>query len=184
MMQASYVNTSIIWYNNCFDLLLQVVWVFYRIWEDDAKSKVSNNPVDWTLNQIEQMMKECKYDKVERWNGTNNKADSIVNFHNLEISKEVRNWANEIKHRSPLHIRGVGSVFPIGVLHFDDIDNKTNDEGKVSFSINLSKDKYNSHKAFDIHDINELISTLIEYHKNLCECIEACSSPIIELYNS
>ena len=184
MMQAFYVNTSIIWYNNCFDLLLQVVWVYYRIWEGNSNSKVNTTPSDWTLDQIGQMMKECRYGAVENWNVINKKVDAIINFHNLKVSKKVRNWANEIKHRSPLHVKEVDSVSPIRVLHFDYIDNKTNDEGKVSFSINLSKDKYDSHKAFNVYDINDLISTLVEYHKKLCECIEACSSPILEQYKS
>lgn len=180
MMQASYVNTSIIWYNNCFDLLLQVVWVFYRIWEDNSKSKVSTTSSDWTLDQIEQMLKECKYDMFQKWNGKNNKLDAIVNFHNLEVSRKVRNWANEIKHRSPLHIKGIGSGSPIRVAYFNNIDKIINDEGKISIKINLSEDKYDSHKTNEKYDIGGLVSVLIEYHKELCGCIEVCSSPILE----
>lgn len=183
MMQYAYINSSIIWYNNCFDLLLQVVWVFYRIWEDNTKSKVSTIPSNWTLAQIELMMKECKYDKIENWNGTNNKMNSIVSFHHLEESKRVRCWANKIKHRSPLHVKGVGSETPIRIVHFDNLEETKNDEGKKIIKINLSEDKYDSHKAFDIYDVSELISTLIEYHKGLCECIGACTSPILKQYN-
>ena len=184
MMQASYVNTSIMWYNNCFDLLLQVVWAFYGIWEVNSNSKVSATPSDWNLEQIEQMKKECKYDKVEKWNATNHKVNSIVDFHNLEVSKKVRKWANEIKHRSPLHIKGIDSESPIRFAHFNNIDKKINEEGNISIKITLSEDKYDSHKAFNVYDINDLISTLVEYHKKLCECIEACSSPILEQYKS
>ena len=54
---------------------------------------------------------------------------------------------------------------------------------KKIIKINLSEDKYDSHKAFDIYDVSELISTLIEYHKGLCECIGACTSPILKQYN-
>ena len=185
MMQYSYINTSIIWYNNCFDLLLQVVWVFYIMWENNSKSKVSKIPLDWTLKQIECMKKECKYDKIEKWNSNNeNKVDAIVTFHNSAVCTKVRGWANEIKHRAPLFVKGVGTRSPIRYTYFKSIEKRVNEKGKVSYEISFSPDRYDSHRAFQEFDIEELISTLTNYHKSLCECIKACTSCILKGYNS
>lgn len=48
----------------------------------------------------------------------------------------------------------------------------------------LDKDSYDSGNAFKEYGIDEIISTLISYHKELCNCIDMIANPIIEEYKN
>lgn len=186
IMQNSFAQTSIIWYNNCFDLLLQVIWVRYKVWTYNPKIKVSATPSDWTRNQID-LMKEYKYqyEVIKEWNANNaNKVAPIIKLHNSTFYIQVHKWTNEIKHRAPLQVKGHSLKSPIRSLHFKHFEQSTDDKGKIAVNIELDNERYDSGNAFEEYDIDVIISTLIDYHKELCNCIDLIAKPIIEEYKN
>lgn len=184
-MQYSFVNTAIIWYNNSFDLLLQVVWVYYMMWVESPEIKVSNDATCWNIEQIEKMKRMCEYKKVERWNKNNeNKVDPIINLYNSATCKKIREWANCIKHRAPLFIDEVCDESIFRIASFDEFTIIKNTDGGISINFSLDEEKYDSRSSFRKYSMEELLSDLIEYHKELCDCIDMIASEILYHYKT
>ena len=53
-MQYAFLNTSIVWYDNCFDILLQIIWVHFEIYKE-VTTVISENPFEWNEEQINQI---------------------------------------------------------------------------------------------------------------------------------
>lgn len=120
--------------NNCFDLLLQVPWFHFRIWEQynpggplrtkdkKYKNNIARNTVDW----VEQAEKKCSYDKVVNYleQQTN---PAIVAFV-AEIKQfeadyifnptkpfTVRTIANQMKHNHSLKLEEFHAPYDFNV---------------------------------------------------------------------
>ena len=103
--------------NNSFDLMLQIPWFFYRIWEkynsagslrkDNLKNRnnIIRNATDWVIKAE----KACSKEKVVNYldNNSNPLKEKIENFGNDYITNSdkdftVRDLCNRMKHRGSL----------------------------------------------------------------------------------
>ncbi|MBE2977797.1 hypothetical protein [Priestia megaterium] len=112
--------------NNCFDLLLQIPWFYYRIWQDfnpDGrfynkdknyfnKKKIIRNTDGW----VESSEQDCNYDKIIKF--LENQSDQGLLKFKTHLNKfkrkyifnrnkkfTVRTITNQIKHNNSLKVK-------------------------------------------------------------------------------
>lgn len=95
-IRTSYLNNVIIWYNSCFDILLQTLWI--------AKQYYIGKKVNKTILVKEDIIQ--KTDKVLIGCREADILDScITEFSKKDSRKFVRNKANSLKHRNGLRYK-------------------------------------------------------------------------------
>lgn len=97
-IRSIYLNNALHWYNSAFDLLLQVVWFHYRLYEKSSKKLSLTEDFDKVLSQ-------CKVDKIKAYNEI--VPASIIDA--IEVLQrryaECREWTNNLKHRRFIRYR-------------------------------------------------------------------------------
>ncbi|MFJ8244760.1 hypothetical protein [Peribacillus asahii] len=117
-----HIRHAIIDFNNCFDLLLQIPWFYYRGWQEfnpNGRLYSNNNYTEVVRNNdgwIEIAEQNCSYNRVKRVLGLHSEQN-IVDFKNKLISFcdkyiynktnsiVIRDIANKIKHNHGLKIQ-------------------------------------------------------------------------------
>ena len=148
--------TSILWYNNCFDYIVQVVFLSQGLYKNikalSPKSK------------IETIIKECKVDNVLRELRKSSDNEKLTNLSKIldDFSKQysyVRELANAIKHKGGVRVNGLelNTTYQIKLL---------DESGEVT---------YNSREIEEIEelsiDLDNTISILIEGHVRFVKTI-------------
>lgn len=147
-------TTAIIWYNNSFDYILQIAFLAFELFKKDKRFK--------DTMQFEELLRLCtfktfsdihsvyKHDASfkELWNILNDCHDAIL---------DVNNWANYAKHKGGIGYVGLRPESPYKIYVGDN-------NGKV--------ESRTSEFEPIILDIDKEVSTLINTHKELCNCLE------------
>lgn len=97
-VRSIYLNGAIHWYNSAFDLLLQIVWFHYRLYEKSSKKL--------NLSEgFENVLKQCSVDRIKEQKG-------IVPVEIIEAIDDLkkryadcREWTNNLKHRRFIRYR-------------------------------------------------------------------------------
>ncbi len=150
-------TTSVVWYNSCFDYILQVIYFAFGLYK---KIPGFNDQMSH-----EKLLKECSYSSLS---GIYGNYKSVQNFRELwEIVNkcynsltEVNSWSNYIKHKGGIAFKGLYPPDPF-VIKVTDVEGKTISETSDFESIELEMDEgydilKKTHRA--IYDcINELV---------------------------
>lgn len=95
-IRTSYLNNAIIWYNSCFDILLQTLWI--------CKKYYVNKRINGAELQFEDLWH--RYDEVlARCKETDIPEPCISTFVNNDSVKYIRQSANKLKHRNSLRYK-------------------------------------------------------------------------------
>lgn len=93
-IQSQFVNNAILWYNATFDILLQVIWVYFKLYKKKSLS----------LCNIEKVLSKCNKSNIleflpnEDWKGT--LKSTLESFDKAGTNLQyIHNWANTLKHR-------------------------------------------------------------------------------------
>lgn len=124
IVRRFHIRHAIIDLNNCYDLLLQVPWFFYRVWNDYNTSgkyhyTVERNYTDVIRNAdnwVEVAEKACNYKRVyqflsnHRNKNLNKLSTELEKFKDNYIFNEnkpftIRTLANSIKHNGSLKVK-------------------------------------------------------------------------------
>ena len=91
-IRSIYLNNALHWYNSAFDLLLQVVWFYYRLYEKTS-NKLSLS------DDFDKVLKQCSVDRIKEHKGTVPAA--IIDAIDVLQKRyaECREWTNNLKHR-------------------------------------------------------------------------------------
>lgn len=95
-IRTSYLNNAIIWYNSCFDILLQTLWIAkqYYVGKELRKTTLVKEDV---IQNIDKVLIGCKEKCI---------LDSCIKeFSKKDSRKFVRNKANSLKHRNGLRYK-------------------------------------------------------------------------------
>ena len=164
-VKGLFLNNAIIWYNNTFDHLLQVLWVYYELFV------VKGIEASITTDKMDMILSKCKYDSVLTV------GDGVVHPFLLKTIKDlyatscysqIRLWANTIKHRSCLEYAELLKR----EFAFISVVCEEN-EGVWEAYKKGGKEIYNSMKVKQGRrvSIKEVSQILHDYHKNLMEAI-------------
>lgn len=162
MLRSFDLATAITWYNNCYDYVLQVVYLAFELYK-----LVPKYSTFWTF---EDTLKKCSYKTIKDIYMANS---TISNFTALWIIldscrtqlQDVNEWANYIKHKGGLEIIGLYPEPPFYMMITDANGNKVAESGEF-YPIKIDMDNaitvlQNAHKA--LYDCLNQITTFIDY---------------------
>lgn len=145
-IKSQYVNSAIHAYSASFDIYLQILWISFKLYLQITKfsSAVLSNA------NLENILETCNINKVETQTSIlgNELCEKIVKFHGSTICKEVRNLCKQIKHRQSISYTELSSD---------------------KHPIMIKSDSYNSHNSLSMYSIDDVISKLKQFHKDLTE---------------
>lgn len=161
-VKCMFLNNAIMWYNNTFDHLLQVIWVYYGLFINRgvaSKIRISN---------LDKILSSCNYDSMKTMGKgvvPSTLLNSIDTIYLSDNYRRIRNWANIIKHRSCLEYVEL-SKREAGVYISVKCDNGQSawDAFKAG-----GQEEYNSKKAKQRRQtsIKDVSQALLSYHKEL-----------------
>ena len=165
VIRRIHTRHAIIDLNNSFDLLLQIPWFFYRIWNEfnqsgnlyiSANKKYQNTRYisRTTGGWVEDSEKNCNYFKVLRYfeNQSDEKAkkfrNKLTSFNKFFVTSKskpftIRTLANQMKHNHSLKLQEFYSAYDYNV-NFQ--DKKTINLRKNQLGMNLSTEFFYIHK--------------------------------------
>lgn len=154
--RSNHLLTSIIWYNNCFDYILQIIYLSQKLY--------SNNNKIGPKSRIETIIKSCDYKVVMKElkrETTNLKYQQLIKvLEVISVSRvEIKELANSIKHRGGLNVNGLE---PKKMYKIDLLD----DNGEVTFSSRELEEV----KELNI-DIDAILPKLYEEHNRYVKAI-------------
>lgn len=105
-------ETAIVWYNNCFDYIIQVAFLAFGLYKGLKKYR--------TDSSLEEILKLCTYNSLKMLyeNNPDNKGLSklwdIIETCRIE-RQDLNDWANYSKHKGGLGFLGLKPDFPVQV---------------------------------------------------------------------
>lgn len=160
--RCTYFGTAVTWYSNTFDQLLQAVFWGFELYTDAVDKKRNHYNDSWDAKKT---LKFCNYDFVIRILKNRGYTDA----HKLLIScfkkiKEIRSWANYIKHKGGIDYKDSEPEEPIRIYVAPRNSNINVTQLDERFAIENFK------SPIEI-DIDEKCNTLLQAHCALYECI-------------
>ncbi|MCW6091347.1 hypothetical protein [Clostridium sporogenes] len=151
VQRAIYANNAIMWYNNVFDSIMQVIFFAFEIYKKHPKYNSKDG--------FHKTLKLCNYAFLSDYYG---KYKHVPNFSKLwsiisgaqKINENINKWANYIKHKGGLKYKGLEAKEPIEMIEKKGID--------------IIKDT--EFEAFEV-SLDDVIKELKNSHKKLCESI-------------
>ncbi|MEI2362747.1 hypothetical protein [Priestia megaterium] len=126
-----HIRHAIIDFNNCFDLLLQIPWFYYRAWQEfNPNGNFYNNKISEVIRNtdgwIEIAEKNCSYNRLKKFLGMKTEQNvlnfkkELIKFCNSHIYNEndpivVRSIANKIKHNHSLKIKDLYEPYNLAI---------------------------------------------------------------------
>ena len=172
-IQSQFVNTAILWYNATYDILLQIVWIYYKLYKQWKETLV--------LNDIEEVLRHCKKKDVIELVPDVQIKEGLKSFHakihltNIKTkysNQNVAEWANTLKHRRMIEYEELNkrkhSTCFITLSRLPEIVVK----GQTPLIENPQeeiKTLYNSNETLKIIRMTDVINVLFEYHKDICQ---------------
>ena len=172
-IQSQFVNTAILWYNATFDILLQVVWVYYGLYKQVKKEAL-------TLNNIDDVLGRCKKKSVITFVSDEQIKKELDSFHskshsiNMETqykNQNISEWANTLKHRRMIEYEELDrkhSTCFITLSRLPEIVVKGQTASKENLQEEI-KTLYNSNNTLKRIKMTDVINVLFEYHKDICQ---------------
>lgn len=162
LFRCTYFGTASTWYSNTFDQLLQAVYWAFELYTDAIDKNRNRYDDSWDEKKI---MTLCNYKFVIKALKSRGYTEILTLLTScFEKIKEVRSWANYIKHKGGIEYK----------------DSQPEDPFKVSISLIKSHvETERLDNRFEIKnfkspieiDIDEKSSVLLKVHSALYECI-------------
>ena len=163
-IRSIYLNNALHWFNASFDLLLQVVWFHYRLYNKPGESINLSDDFDTVL-------KQCTIERIKR---QKNVVDAAVIDALDELQRafeECKGWTNNLKHRRFIRYRELEHHKQIAVVAITPIDGES-----VWEAFRNGRVAYNSMDTELTLSMSQVKDTLVKCHK----AIYNASATIIE----
>ena len=150
-IRTSYLNNAIIWYNSCFDILLQTLWIGKRYYMNIFQLE------DLWL-KYDDVLAKCRENKIPE--------ECFKSFANESCVKFVRLSANKLKHRNGLRYKEFCDPNLI-MYAFGDYNSKSTEASTGIEEVITELTSY--HKAFIalVDEVKVIISTEFKNNYNI-----------------
>jgi hypothetical protein len=162
-IRATNLATAIIWYNSCFDYVLQIVYLAFELYKQFSKYSAI-----WTIDDI---LKKCSYPIIrDIYNANSTNANFSVLWGLIEGCRialiDVNEWANYIKHKGGIKVQGLTPDSPIQASMSDPSGNIVAATDEFSpVQIDLDDAVINLQKAHQaLYNCLDQVVTFIDYH--------------------
>lgn len=167
--RAVWLNNAIVMNNSCFDKLIQAVWIGFESFNGYQKTDNKGKPKGpkltprdlYTQNGLNRVYKFCDYNTIKGRLPIDVNA-IIYSKYSTEL-KNVREYANRIKHRGGMRYKGLFPYGSIGVLNREDC--------------------YSSTRTQIEDDMDEVIQHVKTYHIAFCQLVKDVFDCIMEEFN-
>lgn len=156
-IRSLYLNNAILWYNSCFDLILQCFWIGKNLFSKYQRMK---KPLDkYTVEDLksnesrEEIFRICTLEKI----GSLLKGEKYEEYINGR-DNQVAVWANKLKHQNGLFYSEI--YHECGTYRFETIG-------------------YDSSETLTTIGFEEVINELKEYNNKLVELITDAQKDIL-----
>ena len=159
-VQILFVNNAIFWYNATFDILLQSIWFYYKLYT------YLEEPLMLTSKTCGQIQKACNREKalsLGEGRVPQNLMNEIKKLRN-GMTNNIPTWANYLKHNGSIHYKEYSHRNAV----LGTIECKEGEDILSAFQRGAPM-VYNSSKTLKEISIREAINTLIHYHQSLIE---------------
>lgn len=153
-IRATNFSTAIVWYNNCFDYILQIVFQAFELFKQDRRYKEDMS--------FEEKLSLCTF-RVFR-DIHNEYPDNVEYNHLWDIlnrchvaTSQLNDWANYAKHKGGIGYVGLKPDSPFEIY-----------VGVPGESMESRTSEFESIKL----DMDDSVSTLVEAHKAICVCLD------------
>lgn len=167
-IRSIHLNNAIVGYSNSFDILLQCIWLGYKLFcnvennEFNKKVYSKNQLAKFDMNKIEKVKLEISKAQIEKFSvrdllvgklekilkrcslsdiEATEKFKYIIKFNNK--FQTIRDYANSIKHRGGIKYEESYVINPVKVIYSNGL---------------------NSHETINLKDIDAVINELVDYH--------------------
>lgn len=148
-------NTSIMWYNAAFDILLQTLWLYkglYKNHDFNGKKKKPLYYTEITPDSLPKILKGCKIEYIYKYIKDIALEDRLKKFQ--KDHSEIHNLANSLKHRNSIKYKELYKRPIITLATFYEKGGK----------IIQNEKKYNSSKTLTLYELRDIIDKLSNYH--------------------
>lgn len=142
-----FVNNALVWYQAAFDLLIQISWLYFRIYEQFHIGNKSTPKLSFSSANLPLIYQKCTWQRI-RENKDSLPQDywgELSSFANSDTYHKVNDLANALKHRQRINYSEVS----------------------VSEQVIVLTPNYNSSDSSIHEDLNNVISILKKYHSDL-----------------
>lgn len=148
-----FLNSSIIAYQSLFDLILQVSWVYYKLYSNFQVSKSDPTKLSVTTENIDIIMRKCKWESILKYKSILDSQywNLLSTFKDTETYNRVNELANSLKHRYNINYEEIA------------IDEQLLVQGQ----------NYNSADTLSYENIDKVIKELKDYHKEIYAIIKS-----------
>lgn len=157
--RAIWLNNAIVMYNSCFDKLIQAMWLGFEVFVGYQREDENGNPIGEkldiqslnSLKGLENVYKACVFNKinVRLQSYTPSNIMKSINKKNNEDFRNVRDYANKIKHRGGMRYK---DLFPYG--------------SGVDI---VGDNEYSSFRTRYSYDIDDIIAEVAQYNNLFLE---------------
>lgn len=159
-VQIQFVNNAIFWYNATFDILLQSIWFYYKLYT------YLEEPLMLTSKTFGQIQKACNREEalsLGEGRVPSNLMNEIKKLRN-GMTNNIPTWANYLKHNGSIQYKEYSHRNAV----VGTIECKEGEDILSAFQRGAPM-VYNSSKTLKEITIREAINTLIHYHQSLVE---------------
>ena len=152
-IRTSYLNNAIIWYNSCFDILLQTMWIGKKYYIDKKNLQFKDL---WL--RFDEVLVRCREADIP--------DACIKSFSNTSTVEHVRELANKLKHRNSLRYKEFCDPNLI-MFAFGDYNSKSTEASTGIEEVITELTSY--HKAFValVDEVKVIISTEFKNNYNI-----------------
>lgn len=168
LLRCTYFETASIWYISTIDHILQAVYWAYKLY---TSAKENGKPFnqDWTYSKIASKCNGTFVTKELQSRKLTDIENSIANC--LEKTKEIRKWANDVKHKGGIEQKYLEADDPIHLLiqNYPSLKDVFTDIEKLD----------NEFNALDVVEIDKDVIKLEQAYQDIFNCI----TDVIQLIN-
>lgn len=152
-IRTSYLNNAIIWYNSCFDILLQTMWIGKKYYINKKNLQLEDL---WL--KYDDVLAKCRKNKIPE--------ECFKSFAKESCVKFVQLSANKLKHKNGLRYKEFCDPNLI-MFAFGDYNSKSTEASTDIEEVITELTSY--HKAFValVDEVKEIISTEFKNNYNI-----------------
>ena len=173
-IQSQFVNTAILWYNATYDILLQVVWIYYELYKEKELSLCNIEEVLWncTEKKVKALLSDVRFKNTLMSFHSKPDSDDVEFILDYKNNSKISEMANTLKHRRMIEYKELSerrhTACFITLSRLPEIIVKGQPHAKQDVQEEIAE-LYNSNKTLKQYKMNDVIISLFEYHKDICK---------------
>lgn len=147
-------NTSIMWYNAAFDILLQTLWIYKDLYKEHNFGKKKGSVYYDKINSdsLLQILEGCTLGRIKKYLNNESLAKELELF--CQKHSVIHELGNSLKHRNGVKYKDFYPLPNISYADFYEKDDK----------IVINENGYNSSHTLSLWELKDTVEKLKDFH--------------------